>query len=105
MYAQRVSLLVNPKLFVFALLFSSIAVEAQESIKVDKVDFVQEIKPILAKHCYACHGPDEAEAGLNFSTEKLPVRKKSKSFFTACFFLNVKFPSFCLRNNFHCYKE
>lgn len=70
MYAQRVSLLVNPKLFVFALLFSSIAVEAQESIKVDKVDFVQEIKPILAKHCYACHGPDEAEAGLNFSTEK-----------------------------------
>ena len=33
------------------------------------VDFVQEVKPILAKHCYACHGPDESEGGLNLSTK------------------------------------
>jgi mono/diheme cytochrome c family protein len=29
--------------------------------------FREDIQPILAKHCYACHGPDEAEAGLRLS--------------------------------------
>ena len=29
----------------------------------EAVDFVQDVKPILAKHCYACHGPDESEGG------------------------------------------
>ncbi len=31
-----------------------------------KIDFVRQIQPILAKHCYACHGSDKAEAGLKF---------------------------------------
>lgn len=31
------------------------------------VDFTQDVQPILAKHCYACHGPDDAEAGLRFT--------------------------------------
>ena len=35
----------------------------------EAVDFVQDVKPILAKHCYACHGPDESEGGLNLSTK------------------------------------
>lgn len=30
------------------------------------VDFARQVQPILAKHCYACHGPDEAEGGLKF---------------------------------------
>jgi hypothetical protein len=25
-----------------------------------KVDYIREVRPILAKHCFACHGPDEA---------------------------------------------
>ncbi len=28
------------------------------------VDFTQQIQPLLAKHCYACHGPDVQEGGL-----------------------------------------
>lgn len=56
--------------FLVASFFELQAVQAQETSKEAKVDFVQEIKPILAKRCYACHGPDEAESGLNFSTEK-----------------------------------
>ncbi|QDT98169.1 PSD1 and planctomycete cytochrome C domain-containing protein [Gimesia aquarii] len=32
--------------------------------KVPAVEFTQQIQPILAKHCYACHGPDVQEGGL-----------------------------------------
>ena len=49
--------------------------KAQEASEDTKVDFVQEIKPILAKRCYACHGPDEAESGLNFSTKETAFAK------------------------------
>ena len=31
------------------------------------VDFQRDVQPILAKHCLACHGPDEAEAGLSLT--------------------------------------
>ena len=31
------------------------------SPKAQKVDFNREIRPILAKHCFACHGQDEAK--------------------------------------------
>ena len=30
----------------------------------DGVDFSHDIQPILAKRCYACHGPAEQEGGL-----------------------------------------
>ncbi len=30
----------------------------------EPVDFAREIRPILAKHCYSCHGVDTKEAGL-----------------------------------------
>ena len=55
--------------FAFAI-GSSLALNAQEINAQDVVDFVQDVKPILAKHCYACHGPDDAEGGLNFSTQE-----------------------------------
>ncbi|MCA9138274.1 MAG: DUF1553 domain-containing protein [Planctomycetales bacterium] len=32
------------------------------------IDFQKQIQPILAKKCYACHGPDEAESGLKFTS-------------------------------------
>ena len=35
-----------------------------------KVDFARQVQPILAKKCYACHGPDEAESGLNLSNQE-----------------------------------
>ena len=28
------------------------------------VDFSREVKPILARRCFACHGPDSGEGGL-----------------------------------------
>lgn len=38
----------------------------ENSPQATKIDFVRQVQPILAKHCYACHGPDKAEGGLRF---------------------------------------
>ena len=35
-----------------------------------EIDFARQIQPILAKNCYACHGPDKSESGLNLADEK-----------------------------------
>jgi mono/diheme cytochrome c family protein len=45
---------------------------AVESLQVEsrKIDFIQQVQPILAKRCFACHGPNEAEAGLKLSDEE-----------------------------------
>jgi len=34
----------------------------------EPIDFNRQVRPLLAKHCYACHGPDEAESGLNLTS-------------------------------------
>ena len=31
------------------------------------VDFSRDVRPILAKHCYSCHGPDKQESSLRLS--------------------------------------
>lgn len=36
--------------------------------KQEPVDFLREVKPILAEKCLACHGPDEPEADLRLDT-------------------------------------
>ena len=33
----------------------------------DAIDFGRQIQPILAKKCFACHGPDKAEGGLRLN--------------------------------------
>ncbi len=41
------------------------------------VDFQQEIRPILAEHCFECHGPDEqtSEAGLRLDQREAALAK------------------------------
>src|SRR5271165_4730814 len=35
------------------------------SHRVDRrIDFDRDVRPILAEHCYACHGPSKQKAGL-----------------------------------------
>lgn len=53
----------------FLLLSFSAALEAAES-----VDYLRDIKPILAHRCYACHGALKQEAGLRLDSAEL-VRK------------------------------
>src|SRR5438876_7107542 len=44
----------------FALLLSHPAAPAAGEDKPAPVDFNRDVKPILAKNCFACHGPDGA---------------------------------------------
>ena len=37
--------------------------EALQVAPAAKVDFNREVRPILAKNCFACHGQDEAKTG------------------------------------------
>ncbi|GAA4465670.1 PSD1 and planctomycete cytochrome C domain-containing protein [Novipirellula rosea] len=34
------------------------------------VDFIKQVQPILAKRCFACHGPDKAEGGISFAEQE-----------------------------------
>src|SRR3954470_8086842 len=39
-------------------------------------DFNQEVRPILARHCFKCHGPDDKQrqAGLRLDTREAALR-------------------------------
>src|SRR5687768_5995937 len=43
-----------------------------------EVDYVREVKPILTKHCYACHGAWKQNAGLRLDTGAA-IRKGGES--------------------------
>jgi len=39
-----------------------------------QIEFLQDIKPILAKHCHACHGPDKQENELRFDVKEMALK-------------------------------
>src|SRR5688572_6309186 len=39
-----------------------------------KVDYQQDIKPLLAEKCYSCHGPDVQQAGLRLDLRQNALR-------------------------------
>jgi len=51
------------------------AVSAQAQPQEDQVKFSQEIQPLLARRCFACHGPDQAEAGLRLNALESAIQK------------------------------
>ena len=34
------------------------------------VDFARDVRPVLEKHCYACHGPDKQKSGLRLDVKE-----------------------------------
>lgn len=52
-----------------------ILVSASTASAQEPVDFGRDIQPILAKRCYACHGPDTAEAGLRLNQRESALAK------------------------------
>lgn len=53
---------------ILTLLTSSTSVTAAES-----VDYLKQIKPVLAERCYACHGALKQEGGLRLDTAKFAI--------------------------------
>ena len=70
---QETSLICKSIAFLFAFVAAVCAKDA-------KVDFEKEIKPIFAKYCGHCHGPEAMEAGLRTddATTSLDVLENSK---------------------------
>jgi hypothetical protein len=48
----------------------SLFVIASPLLAADRVDYVRDIRPILAKHCYDCHGGQKQRSGLRLDTTK-----------------------------------
>src|SRR5579859_4075991 len=36
----------------------------------ENVDYLRDVKPLLARHCYACHGVEKQRSGLRLDTAK-----------------------------------
>ena len=60
--------------FIYALCSLVVICEIATSAE-NNVDFSRQIRPLFAKHCYACHGPDKQEAGLRLDQEKIVYSK------------------------------
>lgn len=47
------------------MLFAGVAAVAECAADITApVDYSRDVRPIFAKHCYSCHGPDEQKSGL-----------------------------------------
>ena len=58
------------------LLGSVLLTMAGESLADEKIDYIRDIKPILANSCYTCHGPDEntREADLRLDIREIAIQ-------------------------------
>ena len=54
-----------------SLIFAVVFTCTLKSFAADAVDYTKHVKPILAKHCVMCHGPDESESGLRVDAGQL----------------------------------
>ena len=61
----------------FCLMFASVLLPqfAAAQSPAEPIDFGRQIQPILAKRCYACHGPDKAEGGLRLNSKEAAFAK------------------------------
>lgn len=55
-------------------LLGTFAVSASAFADEDAIDYVQDIKPILARRCYSCHGALQQKNGLRVDTAKLAIK-------------------------------
>ena len=56
---------------------SAITASAQQ-----QVDFSSQIRPLLAAHCYSCHGPDQTEGSLALNDQQSVLSKNDSGEFT-----------------------
>ncbi|MAW59363.1 MAG: hypothetical protein CMJ94_00860 [Planctomycetes bacterium] len=65
---MRKLLVIAAAAWVPAVLLATGPADQNRSATGEEVDFLREVKPILAEKCLACHGPDEPEADLRLDT-------------------------------------
>ena len=65
---------VSQKLLLIVSATAVCAIAADVVSAKDQIDYSQQIKPIFAKRCYACHGALKQEAGLRLDTAALAIR-------------------------------
>ncbi|HVU89931.1 MAG TPA: PSD1 and planctomycete cytochrome C domain-containing protein [Pirellulales bacterium] len=66
----RFSLAVRPWWLALGLLVAGAARNGRAD---DAVDYTRDVRPILAAHCFKCHGPDEQKSGLRLDAVSLAV--------------------------------
>jgi mono/diheme cytochrome c family protein len=47
-----------------AILFSTLLLALPPAISADEIDFSKEVRPILERHCFSCHGPTRQKSSL-----------------------------------------
>jgi mono/diheme cytochrome c family protein len=52
-------------MIVSTIVFAALVARADSA---EPFDYVKDVRPILAKHCYECHGPDAQKSGLRLDT-------------------------------------
>ncbi len=57
-----------------AALTAAIAIASSAFCAEERIDYLQHIKPLLVKRCYACHGALKQEAGLRLDTAALALK-------------------------------
>ena len=60
--------------FVAVRCFATKEVSLLPPAAVHSVDFINDIQPLLAKHCYACHGPEKQKADLRWDDKASAFR-------------------------------
>ena len=83
--SRRMAIPVPHRLLILGLLVGlatiagSISTPAAEpdSPKTRKVDFNREVRPILAKNCFACHGQDEAKRAKGLRLDRREASRQA----------------------------
>src|SRR5687767_11278229 len=44
------------------------------SLRAASVDYTRDVKPVLAEHCYRCHGASQQKSGLRLDTVSLALK-------------------------------
>ncbi|TWT75345.1 PSD1 and planctomycete cytochrome C domain-containing protein [Allorhodopirellula solitaria] len=55
------------------LITASVMTPASADQSRPELDYAQDVQPLLARRCFSCHGPDQAEGGLAFHSAELAL--------------------------------
>lgn len=69
MYANRMTRMVS-----LMMAIGSAASFAASSSAIGAIDFVRDVRPILQKHCYACHSAEKEKSGLRLDVKALAFK-------------------------------